>query len=548
MPILFDEKNQKKQLEELRQQEEEDLARILSTKYGLEYADLSRASINTDALQLISEKNSRDAEVAAFKKVGKKISIALRSPNNKKALASIRALEDRGYLTTQVMVSTKSLERAWARYKDLSYAVETKAGVLDISGEDIRKIIQSITSLNDVIKIMSETLKMKKAYRISRILETMLAGGFSLNASDVHIEPEETYVRLRYRLDGVLTDILTFDRETYELLLSRIKLISGLKLNVRNMAQDGRFSVRLDQIDIEIRTSILPGSYGESIVLRILNPNTIALPMDKLGIEDYLFTFLKQEIGKPNGMILTTGPTGSGKTTALYAFMRYIQTPEIKIITIEDPVEYHLAGIVQTQVDAKKYTFAQGLRSTLRQDPDIIMVGEIRDGEVAETAINAALTGHLVFSTLHTNNAAGGITRLLDMGVEDYLLTSTINGILAQRLVRRLEPTHAERYPASPEEIDRFELRRLQPEGAIHLYRPRPSALAPTGYLGRTTIMEFLVMNDALRRAVMRRDGMGELERIAREGGMRTMYEDGLAKALAGQTTIEEVLRVTEES
>ena len=241
--------------------------------------------------------------------------------------------------------------------------------------------------------------------------------------------------------------------------------------------------------------------------------------------------------------------TGSGKTTTLYTALSKLNTHDVKIITVEDPVEYQLEGINQVQAKPQiGLDFANALRSIVRQDPDIIMIGEMRDLETARIAIQSALTGHLVLSTLHTNNAAGGITRLLDMGVEDYLLTSTVNGILGQRLVRRLEPTHAERYPASVEEIEKFGLRRHQPQGEIFLYRPRASALSPTGYLGRTTILEFMVMDDELRRAVMRHAGMGELESLARAAGMRTMYEDGIAKALAGETTIEEVLRVTEDA
>ena len=233
-------------------------------------------------------------------------------------------------------------------------------------------------------------------------------------------------------------DITNINRETYDLLLSRIKLVSGLKLNLKNKAQDGRFSVKINESDIEIRTSMLPDAYGESMVMRILNPNTISLSMEDLGIEKKLFEVLEKEIGKPNGMILTTGPTGSGKTTTLYAFLRKIQTPEKKIITIEDPIEYHLPGIVQTQTDGKNYTFSNGLRSTLRQDPDIIMVGEIRDEDVASTAINAALTGHLVFSTLHTNNAAGSFPRLIDLGVNPKIISSAVNIVIAQRLIRKL--------------------------------------------------------------------------------------------------------------
>ena len=254
-------------------------------------------------------------------------------------------------------------------------------------------------------------------------------------------------------------------------------------------------------------------------------------------------------LSQPHGVLLVTGPTGSGKTTTLYTALSKLNTPDVKIITVEDPVEYQLEGVNQIQAKPSiGLDFSHALRSIVRQDPDIIMIGEMRDLETAKIAIQSALTGHLVLSTLHTNNAAGGVTRVLDMGVEDYLLTSTINGILAQRLVRRLEPTHAQRYEAMPEVIEQFGLRRFQPEGTIYLYKPVPSALTPTGYLGRTTIMEFLVMSDPLRRLVMQHAGMGEIEEAARAEGMRTMYEDGLVKALSGVTTIEEVLRVTQEN
>ena len=435
----FNEDKQKHKLFELRKKEEEELAETLSQKYGVEYLDLSRMSINTDGLRLVEEPKAREAGLAVFGMVGKKLAIAIRTPNNPKVKEILDALTARGLIPTLYMVSEASLARAWERYKDLSFAVETKAGVLDISGEEIEKLLGKFKTLKDIAEEVTEVIKMKKAYRISRILETVLAGAFARNASDVHVEPEETYVRLRYRLDGVLTDVLTFDRDTYTLLLARIKLLSGLKLNVKDEAQDGRFSVSINARDTEIRTSIIPGAYGESIVLRVLSPEMIALPMEELGIEERLFKILEREIKKPNGMILTTGPTGSGKTTTLYAFMKRIHTPMVKIITIEDPIEYHLPGIVQTQVE-KEYTFAQGLRSALRQDPDVIMVGEIRDADVAETAINAALTGHLVFSTLHTNNAAGAFPRLIDLGVNPKVMSSAVSIVLAQRLVRKLCP------------------------------------------------------------------------------------------------------------
>jgi general secretion pathway protein E len=300
--------------------------------------------------------------------------------------------------------------------------------------------------------------------------------------------------------------------------------------------------------ELDLRVSTVPTAHGESVVMRLLDRESVVLDFHALGFTDEFLDSFNKVLDLPHGILLVTGPTGSGKTTTLYAALNRLNTSDVKIITVEDPVEYQIEGINQIQVKPQiGLDFAHALRSIVRQDPDIIMIGEMRDLETSRIAIQSALTGHLVLSTLHTNNAAGGITRLLDMGVEDYLLTSTVNGILAQRLLRRLEPTHAERYQAAPEVVEQFGLRRFQPTGTIYLYRPKPSALSPTGYLGRSTIMEFLVMNDDLRRRIMQHAGMGELEAAARANGMRTMFEDGLVKAMQGITTIEEVLRVTEE-
>jgi general secretion pathway protein E len=269
----------------------------------------------------------------------------------------------------------------------------------------------------------------------------------------------------------------------------------------------------------------------------------------KLGFTDEFLPQFNKVLELPHGILLVTGPTGSGKTTTLYTALSKLNTPDVKIITVEDPVEYQIEGINQIQAKPQiGLDFSHALRSIVRQDPDIIMIGEMRDLETAKIAIQSALTGHLVLSTLHTNNAAGGVTRMLDMGVEDYLLTSTVNGILAQRLVRRLDAEHAQKYEAMPEVVEEFGLRRFQPQGKVELYKPMPSALTATGYHGRTTIMEFLVMTDPIRRMVMQHADMGKLEEQARAEGMRTMYEDGLVKSLGGTTTIEEVLRVTSES
>ncbi len=384
---------------------------------------------------------------------------------------------------------------------------------------------------------------------VIRLVNLVIQRAVELRASDIHIEPFENRLKVRYRVDGVLIEGESPPVNLTAAVISRIKIMARLNIAERRLPQDGRIMLRVQGKELDLRVSTVPTAHGESVVMRLLDRDTVVFDFHRLGFTDSFLPQFRKVLDQPHGILLVTGPTGSGKTTTLYTALSQLNTPDVKIITVEDPVEYQIEGINQIQAKPQiGLDFANALRSIVRQDPDIIMIGEMRDLETARIAIQSALTGHLVLSTLHTNNAAGGITRLLDMGVEDYLLTSTINGILAQRLVRRLEPQHAQRYPASPEEIEKFGLRRLQPDGEIFLYRAQPSALAPTGYLGRTTIMEFLVMNDALRSAVMRRAGMGEIEQIARAAGMRTMYEDGLAKALLGHTTLEEVLRVTEES
>ena len=385
---------------------------------------------------------------------------------------------------------------------------------------------------------------------VIRLVNLVIQRAVELRASDIHIEPFENRLKVRYRIDGVLAEGESPPANLTAAVISRIKIMAKLNIAERRLPQDGRIMLRVQGKELDLRVSTVPTAHGESVVMRLLDRETVVFDFYKLGFTDEFLPQFQKVLDQPHGIMLVTGPTGSGKTTTLYTALSKLNTSDVKIITVEDPVEYQIEGINQIQAKPQiGLDFAHALRSIVRQDPDIIMIGEMRDLETCKIAIQSALTGHLVLSTLHTNNAAGGITRLLDMGVEDYLLTSTINGILAQRLVRRLEPTHAEKYLASPEEIDKFSLRRYQPEGDIYLYRPRGSAAAPSGYHGRTTIMEFLVMNDELRRAVMRHAGMGEIEQIAREtAGMRTMYEDGIVKAMAGLTTIEEVLRVTEDA
>ena len=550
--VTFNEEKQNKKLDELRKKEEEDLAQMLSVKYGVNYVDLTRVSINTDALRLVSEEKAREAELAIYHQIAKKLFMGVRSPNKQEVHDVVRELEDKGYQIELSMVSTQSLSRAWDMYKDVSFAVETKSGVIDISGDEIDKLMDRIKTLDDVRAVIADVLKMKKSYRISRIVETVLAGAMFAKSSDVHIEPGEHEVRVRYRLDGVLTSIIQLDYETYHLILSRIKLISGLKLNIKNAPQDGRFTISINNVDTEVRTSILPDAYGESIVLRLLNPEMLSMPLEELGIEPRLFDMLMHEIHRPNGMLLNTGPTGSGKTTTLYAFLKEIHRPEIKIITIEDPVEYHLPGIVQTQVDKKNYTFASGLRAAMRQDPDIIMIGEIRDEDVASTAVHSALTGHFVFSTLHTNNAAGAIPRLVDLQVNPKIIGSALTVVMGQRLVRKL-CTHCKKKVAVSGEYINIVKRVVD---SIVLEENKPAQMGEmwisvgcgecnnSGFLGRIGIFEAIVVDEEIERLVAENPSDREIKRAAEKQGILSMRQDGVLKVLNGITSFQELARV----
>ena len=540
-------------MHELRAREEEQLAEILAGKYKVEYVDLTVKSVDTDALRLIPEADARASEIAAFRKINKRIMVAMRSPEREDAMRAIQNLERLGYRVERYIVSRASLEHAWDRYHDLSYATETEAGVLTLSNETIQQMISELKTIDDLREHVGRNVVSKDTHRVSRILEIIMAGALSLGVSDVHLEPEEESVRMRYRLDGVLIEVLTFDRVIYALISSRIKLLSGLKLNIKNAAQDGRFSIQVNEKEIEIRTSVLPGAYAETIVMRILDPSTLALSMEVLGFDKYLMDIFNHEIAKPNGMILNTGPTGSGKTTTLYAFLRQVYKPEIKIVTIEDPIEYHLPGIVQTQV-SKDYTFALGLRSTLRQDPDVIMVGEIRDNEVASTAVQASLTGHLVFSTLHTNDAAGTFPRLIEMGVNPDILGAAVTVAMAQRLVRRLCPNCREAKPITGEDakIVAAMLKNIPhadelPENHDTMWAAKGcTKCGGIGYKGRTAVVEVVLMDQEIETAVRTTSSERDIWKAAKHQKIRRMAQDGIVKVLQGITSLDELGRVVD--
>ncbi|GAA0714326.1 type II secretion system ATPase GspE [Dokdonella soli] len=411
-------------------------------------------------------------------------------------------------------------------------------------------IVENLTDENNRSEDDIEHLRdLASEAPVIRLVNLIIQRAVEQRASDIHVEPFENRLKVRYRIDGVLHEVESPPAASTAAVISRIKIMAKLNIAERRLPQDGRIMIRVQGKELDLRVSTVPTAYGESVVMRILDREAIVFDFHTLGFTDQFLQKFINVLELPHGIMLVTGPTGSGKTTTLYTALAKLNTADVKIITVEDPVEYQIEGINQIQAKPQiGLDFSHALRSIVRQDPDIIMIGEMRDLETARIAIQSALTGHLVLSTLHTNNAAGGITRMLDMGVEDYLLTSTVNGILAQRLVRRLDRSVAQMYEPLPEVIKEFHLDALSDERPIQLYKPGSSVTNPTGYYGRTTIMEFLVMSDAIRRQIMQHAGMGEIEQQARSEGMRTMYEDGLVKAMQGQTTIEEVLRVTQES
>ena len=425
-------------------------------------------------------------------------------------------------------------------------------GEVKISPNIIAEVRKKVKNISDFQKKIKEFLTRP----VTELLEIILGGGTNLEASDIHIEPEEEEAKLRVRIDGILEDVIVFDFKIYQTLLSRIKLLSGIKLNITDRAQDGRFSILINKTAIEIRVSTLPAEHGESIVLRILNPKSL-IEIEALGLRKDLLEIFKKEIKKPNGMIIVTGPTGSGKTTTLYAFLKKINQPEIKIITIEDPIEYHLKGISQTQVDPKKgYDFASGLKAIMRQDPDVILVGEIRDLETSEIALQAALTGHLVFSTLHTNDAAGTVARLVDLGVRPVSIAPAINMIIAQRLVRKVCQKCSKFSPISQNDLKKIkeELRWLPKEIKISLKEKIkiPQAVGCrecnfTGYRGRIGIYETLLVDEKMEKFILTSPSISALREAAIKKGMVLMKQDGFLKVLEGITTIEEVERVAGE-
>jgi len=544
------EQKEKELLTKVRREEEENRAKLLAEKVDFPYLNLAFIPIESDALNLIPKEKAEKTKAIIINREVKTLRLAVLNPDDKETQSLIAELQKSGYMIKIFIVSKNSLEKALSHYTPLKETKEI-TGQVEISNEVLTNFQKEISDIKALRQVLENLFKEKA----SQIVEAILAGALILKASDIHFEPEKEKVRVRLRLDGVLEDIINVPPSIYFLVLNRIKLLSGLKLNVHEKAQDGRFSIFSGNDAIEIRTSVLPGAYGENIVMRILDPRVIKIDLEDLGIREDDLKIINQELQKPTGMILTTGPTGSGKTTTLYAFIKKILTPDIKIITIEDPIEYHIEGISQTQVEPDKdYTFENGLRSIVHQDPDVILVGEIRDYETAEIAMHAALTGHLVFSTLHTNDAVGTIPRLIDLGIRPPIIAPAINLLMAQRLLRRVCQKCAKKRLLTKEELQNFKkiLNNLPPRVKLEkelnektqILEPRGCKDCHNGYSSRIAVLELFEINDEMEDLILNSPTETQIKTAAKKAGFVTMIQDAVIKIINGVTTVEEVKRI----
>ena len=551
----------KNTLADLGGSDDEKNARFLADKTGLPYIDLRIKSPELDALHIVPEQDANKYDIAPFKLVGEYIHLAIHDPANEGTINYLKKLKEQKKIILYIC-SVTSVRKVQARYKDIESENVVAKGLVDLDEEHFKTLLGEVKNVQDFQKLVESVAQNEKRERVSKLIELTLAGAIHFGVSDIHTEPEQDKVRIRYRIDGALSDIYFTDNATYALMTSRLKLLSGLKLSTTQNAQDGRFSMHSSAGEIEMRVSLVPGAYGESFVMRLLDPRNANVPFESLGMSDIMMSELEKAINRPFGMILTTGPTGSGKTTTLYSCLRKIYNPETKIITIEDPIEYHFEGITQTQVEVKKdYTFLSGLRAALRQDPDIIMVGEIRDDDTAKVAAQAALTGHIVLSTLHTNTAAGAIPRFVDLGVDAKTLGSSLSFIMAQRLCRKLCPECKIKIEANEKQIkiitntlgDMLANNKkinFSPAANYEIYLASREGCEKChfGYKGRVGIFEGLVMNKKIEDVSVASGSERDIAEAGNDQGIPTMREDGILKVLAGVTSFEEVSDVVDLS
>lgn len=528
---------------------QEETATQLAGQVGLGYVNLFGFPISPEAIAIIPEAKARQAHAVCFYFDGENIRIGALDPGSQLVQEIIAEVSSRFLANTKLFVITQnSFDYAFEVYGKLP-KVKAALGGVAINPEELARFqseVRDFHSLKDKVNSVS----------VSDIFTLILAAAIKINASDIHVEAEDADIVIRFRIDGVLQETARIEKDKWKKIISRLKLMAGVKLNVESEPQDGRFSIFLTGDHLDVRVSFLPTAFGESVVMRLLRSSTANVSFDGLGLRPEFYKILATEIAKPNGLILTTGPTGSGKTTTLYAILNKLNDAETKIITLEDPIEYQLKGISQSQINEKKgYTFATGLRSILRQDPNIVMVGEIRDLETAEIAIQASLTGHLVLSTLHTNDAAGVIPRLLDMGVKAFFLAPAINIVIGQRLVRKLCPFCKQEQVLKPEEKAQVEkiIKVLSPQSQIKAPLEIPKIYqvgkgcekcAGLGYRDRVGIYEIFKPNDQIKDMTLKNAPDFQILTAAIDSGMITMLQDGVLKVFEGITDLAEVYRV----
>lgn len=520
-------------------------------KMGMNYVDIAKVNINPDHLKVVSVQDANQSLLIPFFKVGKKLRIAIVHPTNPGTQAIIRKLKDEGYAINVNLASETGLRLALSQYSKVAEVrpIETENIIDESKIQSYQSEIENLSALRQ--KISQVTAE--------EALNFINVAALKTGASDIHYQPEEHHVIVRFRIDGVLQQVLEIDANTYNYISNQLKYKSGMKLNVTTIPQDGRYFFKVNQRKVDVRVSSIPTEYGESFVCRLLDSNKKDLKFEDLGFEGRNLEILKKALQIPNGMILVTGPTGSGKTTTLYGLLNEFNQPENKIITLEDPIEYHLNGITQSQINEKRgYSFGSGLRAILRQDPDIVMIGEIRDLDTAETASQAALTGHVMLSTLHTNSAIETIPRLINIGLKAFMVAPSLSIVTAQRLVRKICPYCVQQQALNDGEIKTLsmaieQIKEVNPTLVLTLPPTLPHApgcdqCSHTGYLGQLSIAEMFENSDELQDKILSGATTSELFTVVRRQGMLTMGEDGVLKVLRGLTTLNEVERVTDVS
>lgn len=536
-----------KKLAQISEHEQTRTAQALATELGLPFLDSHALLVDQSALKHVSESQSRASGVALIQVQAATAVIATLDPRTPEAQEVISNIATQYPANKTLIVDPRTMASIWQRYATITTTDVFEVGAIDVDDAALAKASQSIKTITDIKTKLADI-------PVTELFEMLIAGALATRSSDIHFEPESDLVRLRYRLDGLLHEVATIDKARYQRVLSRVKVLSKMKLNITKAPQDGRFTIRQSDIAIEVRVSVLPSEYGESIVMRLLDPRGIQAKLEDLGMRTDVLEKVKELLARPQGTLLTTGPTGSGKTTTLYAFLNFLNTPDMKIITVEDPIEYHIKGVNQTQVEPSKgYTFAGGLRAIVRQDPDIILIGEIRDLETASIALEAALTGHMVLSTIHTNDAAGTIPRLVDIGVRPDTVAPALTMAMGQRLVRRL-CEHCKKPVILSEQdsqklstqispiAERFSLPMLD---TVTLYGPGGCAECNSiGYKGRVGVYEVFEVTRAMERLILDEASVTDIRDLAIKEGMVTMVQDGYLKLIDGVTSIEEIHRV----